>query len=239
MRSESDNEARCARGHEPCASRLRRCPPEAMANPLLCGRRSGMRNEQPASGVIAPIEPALVVSNHEQGVGVLVDCLFTRESLGANGANAVHVCCGDSSRVRISDSATFGSSLHLDIRNIGDAGATGREVPSNNRHPRSQRFTPQRRPLTLASGVWCVGAGSGALWGGEERRIRGGARSALPTSDSLRMSERSACRARSEFAARPGSEHRNGVDPQGRPTRRAPDPAPTHHTPRHSKPSPK
>ena len=89
-----------------------------------------------------------------------------------------------------------------------------------------------RRSLTVASGVWCALAVLGALWGGEERRIRGGARSALPTSDSLRMFERSDRRERSEFAARPGSEHRNEVAPQGRPTRRAPDPTGAHRTPR-------
>ncbi len=45
MRSESVNEARCARGHEPCASRRHRCPPKPMANPRLCSNAGVLREE--------------------------------------------------------------------------------------------------------------------------------------------------------------------------------------------------
>ena len=46
MRSESVNEARCARGHEPCASRRRRGRPDRTADARLCGTAGVVRLER-------------------------------------------------------------------------------------------------------------------------------------------------------------------------------------------------
>ena len=201
MRSESVNEARCARGHEPCASRRRRGRPDRTADARLCGTAGVVRLER---------QTRMLQSRKQIMVAPAISLLLSQAAPEVRGVGS------GSTSLRSQRFAT--DSRESDGRIARECHAVGGFAP--------------RRIQTVASGVWCAPVGSGALWGGEERRIRGGARSALPTSDSLRMFERSDRRERSEFAARPGSEHRNEVAPQGRPTRRAPDPTGAHRTPR-------
>ncbi len=104
--------------------------------------------------------------------------------------------------------------------------APQRRAPAGPHPPLQQRWGRSEHHRWWLSGCAAGGGGAGSLWGGEERRVEVGARSALRNL-TCRICLNAATAGREvSYAARPRPEHRSEVAAKLRPPQREPAPPP-------------